>query len=89
MHSIIWAKLPAFYALAIFQIGFHIFARARLNWDPPIYTFNIVGMTGVHHAHLYWLQWSLTNFSMGCSQTVILSISASHIIGIIGVSHCT
>jgi hypothetical protein len=46
-------------------------------------------MTGVHHAHLYWLQWSLTNFSMGCSQTVILSISASHIIGIIGVSHCT
>jgi hypothetical protein len=35
--------------LGIFQIGFNIYAKASLDCDPPIYTFQVAEMTGAHH----------------------------------------
>jgi hypothetical protein len=35
--------------LGIFQIGFLIYAKASLDSDPPIYTFQVAGMTDTCH----------------------------------------
>jgi hypothetical protein len=43
---------PALFALAIFQIGSHIYAQASLGCNPPVYSSQVAGMTGVyHHIH--------------------------------------
>jgi hypothetical protein len=60
-----------------------------LDWNPPIYAFHILGMTGTHHyAQHSWLRWDLMNFFCpGCSWIVILLISVSRVARVIGMSH--
>jgi hypothetical protein len=57
-----------FCARYFFLLGSHVYARASLHWDPPIYTSCIAGMTGTHHH---------TQFYIGSD--VILQISLSRL----------
>jgi hypothetical protein len=73
--------------LVIFQVGSLIYAQAGLNWDLPIFTFIIAGITvGNHHILLIDWRWGLAN-CLGWPHTVILLISAFWVARIIGVRH--
>jgi hypothetical protein len=86
--SMAWAMSPALFV--IFQIGFHIFALAKMDYDPPTY--------GLLHSwdhrqippfQAQFLRWGPTNFLPDYPQTMILPIFASWVTGIVGVSHQT
>jgi hypothetical protein len=68
--------------LGIFQIGFHIYAKASLDSDPPIYTFQVAGMTDTcHHITQSFIDWDGVSpyFYLRWPQTTILKISASQV----------
>jgi hypothetical protein len=47
--STISATLPALFAFSYISIMSCVYAQASLDHPPPIYTYFVAGMTGVHH----------------------------------------
>jgi hypothetical protein len=71
-----------------FLLGSCTYAWAILDNNPTIYTSLVAEITAVcHHTQAYWLRWGLAIFSQ--PWTTILSISASQLARIKGMSHST
>jgi hypothetical protein len=80
-----------FVALVVLQVSSHVprlSHQASPDFNSPIYAFHIAGMTSVcYHVWILLLRWILPTFCPCQPSTTILLISASQVVGIIGISH--